>query len=123
MVHKLTAITLSIYALIAGCLLLFSYADKTIWQQFIYAIVFIVIPIIGTLSSLYGDKGGISLVLLLMASQVIRPLTPFEVFPFHAPFSLAFPFGQIEQGKGYLFDIFAFVMLLVVASMLKPKKR
>ena len=123
MIIKLLAVLLILYGLIAAMLLMFAQPTQTQWfYQFSYSLLFIVTPFAGSYCVLKQNRWGIFPLVFLFATQIIRPLTPFEYFPFQAPFSLAIPFGNLSQGEGYLVDFFAIAMLLVVVLMLAKQK-
>ncbi|WP_153914264.1 hypothetical protein [Shewanella sp. TC10] len=123
MLKTISAVLLILYGFIAAMLLMFTQPTHEQWfYQFSYCQMFIVIPFVGSYCVLKGNRLGLVPLLVLFATQVVRPLPLNELFPFQAPFSLAMPFGNFSQGQGYLVDFFAIAMLLVVASIIVKQK-
>lgn len=82
-------------------------------------LLYVIIPAFGAYGTYFKRPTAILMAAFYFASQIVRCISHDSFLPNVAPITIALPFGDFAQGKGYLIDYFAIFMAIYCSYLFK----
>jgi hypothetical protein len=118
MKFKIASTILTIFTLIGlGITILTDFESEL--SLFICIVLYVLIPAYGAYGTFVKSRLAVIISLLFFISQSIRHVSEGSLIPHLAPITISFPLGDFSKGQGYLIDVFAIFMVVLLAWLLK----
>ena len=118
MKFKIASVILVLFSLIGGGMLLSLTFNSTV-ETFIVFILYVLIPAYGAYGLLKGKRKAVLMAIFLFAHQSVRPVNNDDLIPDIAPITVSFSMGDFQSGQGYLVDLFAIFMVLLLVWLFR----